>query len=426
MRPVVARSSAVLLFVAAVSGPLAAQTPPAPLPYPGTSTAGSALSPLRVQREHEQRLIAHVREHLLSVGDGLALAADRHDLRVLRAAAPPAPLPPVNSPTSAFGTAAAKEAATNQALEQLALLAELWDRRLNEGTPFAMMPRDRVDALARLDSAVNLVASNASVADRERFVPALRSEVMALQQAVRGVGPLNETIIERARAVAAIASSGRPARAVPPVAPAGPAGVGPAAGASGNPYAGGSPASGGSPAGISGGYLAGDYRGSGRAPYPVPTPGSGSGTAPLPPVYQAYAEPSTPSPGTAASPSGAGSSGPVGCFNKRKQAVETMMGLPVGDGFAKGIDEMLNVAECWANDHSWPGWSAQMGEAYSWAVDFAVVSRDCGRLETIIRRIRAIGPRPGPFAVDTATMVGIAAEADVQRNWVRSRYGCSR
>lgn len=424
MRPVVARSSAVLLFVAALSGSLAAQTPPAPLPYPGTSTAGTALSPLRVQREHEQKLIEHVREHLLSVGDGLALAADRHDLRVLRASAPPAPLPPVNSPTSAFGTAAAKEAATNQALEQLALLAELWDRRLNEGTPFAMMPRDRVDALARLDSAVNVLGSNASVADRERFVPAIRGEVIALQQAVRGVGPLNETIIERARAVAAIASSGRPAREVPPLAPAGPA-----SGASGRPYAGGSPASGGSPAGISGGYLAGDYRGSGpggpgRAPYPMPTPGSGSGTAPLPPAYQAYAEPSTPSPATAASPSGA--SGPVVCFTKRKLAVEAMQGVPVSDGFAKGIDEMLNVAECWSNDHSWPGWSGQMSEAYSWAVDFAVVSRDCGRLETIIRRIRAIGPRPGPFAIDSATMVGIAAEADEQRRWVQSRYGCSR
>ena len=129
-----------VLAIVLLAGPVFAQTP----------------SPVREQRERELALVAHIHRHVVSPGDGLALAADRRDLQRMRIGTPDPPLPP--PPIGA-------NQSDDTLLQSLAVLADLWQARVNDRVPFARM-RERSTALGRAEQALGQLQSRAGNTDR--------------------------------------------------------------------------------------------------------------------------------------------------------------------------------------------------------------------------------------------------------------------
>ena len=128
-----------VLAIVLLAGPVFAQTP----------------SPVREQRERELALVAHIHRHVVSPGDGLALAADRRDLQRMRVGTPdpPQPPPPIGADQS-----------DDTLLQSLAVLADLWQARVNDRVAFARM-RERSIALGRAEQALGQLQSRAGNAD---------------------------------------------------------------------------------------------------------------------------------------------------------------------------------------------------------------------------------------------------------------------
>jgi len=351
-----------VLAIVLLAGPVFAQTP----------------SPVREQRERELALVSHIHRHVVSPGDGLALAADRRDLQRMRIGTPdPVPPPP---PIGA-------DQSDDTLLQSLAVLADLWQARVNDRVPFARM-RERSPALGRAEQALGQLQSRAGSADRSDFLVRAREELQALTRFAAGQGEVSEAVIDVALSVADPASTGRPA-AGPGSYPVGPAGPGQ------------------SPVPPTGPGSAGTYPP--PVPSPVmpplpPTPPSPPSTGPtpysLPPGYAGYtAETAT-------------TAGTIGACQVLRQSA----------GAAASATDMLRVAECWNQLTSWRGWALQMEEALDWAMSFAKFDRDCQTLGDAIDKLRELGK---PMAAAGAgDVTALAARGEAERHRLKSTGQC--
>jgi len=315
-----------------LAGPVFAQTP----------------SPVREQRERELALVAHIHRHVVSPGDGLALAADRRDLQRMRIGTPDPPLPP--PPTGA-------DQSDDTLLQSLAVLADLWQARVNDRVPFARM-RERSTALGRAEQALGQLQSRAGSTDRSDFFVQAGAELQALTRFAAGQGEMSEAAIDLSLTVADEASTGRPA--------AGP----------------------------------GSYPPPGSSPVMPPltaTPPSPPSTGPtpysLPPGYADY---------TAETATTAGTIG--GCQMLRQSA-----------SAAASAADMIRVAECWNQLTSWRGWALQTEEALDWAMNFAKFDRDCKTLGDAIDKLRELGRPMAASGAGDVTALAARGEADRRR-----------
>lgn len=357
------------LLISAAACVLAVATSAAQYPYPAAPAAG-APSGLRLQRELELFLVEHIQRHLKEPGDGLSLAADLRDLRRVRSEA---------------GAAIASRAGANTpadeeaALRDLAIVAELWALRVNGRTAFPMMPRDRFQQVDRAQAALSRLATVATAAGRDHFVPSMQQELQRLRAYGAGQGELSEAAIDASLAIADAASTGRPVQTKGGYPAAMPPGQGPPAPPPG--YA--TPPPSGLPPG--------------NQPPPPPPPARGQPTAPaLPPGYAAYAQPLNPV-----------------CLADRASAAEQ-----------RDSEAMLRVADCWARDRRWPGWGAQALEAIEWAVGFAYLARNCAAIDRAADRLRVIGPAANVYPEDRQALTRITAEAEAMKAWLRAQGVC--
>jgi len=351
-----------VLAIVLLAGPVFAQTP----------------SPVREQRERELALVAHIHRHVVSPGDGLALAADRRDLQRMRVGTPDPPLPP---------PPIGMDQGDDTLLQSLAVLADLWQARVNDRVPFARM-RERSTALGRAEQALGQLQSRAGNADRSDFLVQARDELQALTRFAAGQGEVSEGAIDLALSVADQASTGRPA-AGPGSYPVGPPGPG--------QY----------PVPPTGSGPAGTYPPPVPSPVmpplpPAPPPPPSTGPTPysLPPGYAGY---------TAETATTAGTIG--GCQLLRQSA-----------SAAASATDMLRVAECWNQLTSWRGWALQTEEALDWAMNFAKFDRDCQTLGDAIDKLRELGR---PMAAAGATDVtALAARGEAERRRLKSTGEC--
>jgi len=341
-----------LLAIVLLAGPVSAQTP----------------SPVREQRERELALVAHIHRHVVSPGDGLALAADRRDLQRMRIGTPDPPLPP--PPIGA-------DQSDDTLLQSLAVLADLWQARVNDRVPFARM-RERSTALGRAEQALGQLQSRAGSTDRSDFFVQAREELQALTRFAAGQGEVSEAVIDVSLTVADQASAGRPA-AGPGSYPVGPAGPGPLT----------VPPTGPGPAGA--------YPPPVSSPVMPALPPSPPSTGPtpysLPPGYADY---------TAETATTAGTIG--GCQMLRQSA-----------SAAASATDMIRVAECWNQLTSWRGRALQTEEALDWAMNFAKFDRDCKTLGDAIDKLRELGRPMAASGAGDVTALAARGEADRRR-----------
>ena len=330
-------------------------TDAAPQSSPAASTVPAAAG--LEQRARELALVRHVRQHLAAPEDGVALAADRVDLR-----------------TAVLRTSS--QTGTGAPLDALAVVAETWHRRVNDRVPFSMMGPD---ALPRVNDARRALAQSMgslSPTVRQRYASQFEHELIALTAYLSGRGDLPDDYIDRALMGADAGAAGRPA-----------------------PYAGVAP--GPSPYGVP------------RPPVPYPGP-----PGPQPERPNPYGEFAQPAPDNPANPaSGAGSaygsaqqSGGAGCRASRVVA---------GDAFT--ADAFLRNAECWSRMKAWPGWEVQVAEALDWATEAAVVAGDCRGLDSVARQLGSLTTGPTPFPGDRLRLVDLRQRLDVERAWLRSQ-----
>ncbi len=304
-------------------------------------------------------LVRHVRQHLAAPEDGVSLAADRVDLR------------------SAVLRSSRADRGAPSPFDTLAVLVETWHRRVNERVPFAVMGPD---ALALVRDARRALAQSLGAltpAARQRYATAIDQELLALTDYLSGRGELPDEYIDRALMDADAATAGRPA-----------------------PYAGPAPVP--SPYGV-------------RRP-PVPYPGPPGPQPERPNPYGEYAEPAPDNPANPASgaggPYGAAQAGGAGCRASRVVA---------GDAFT--ADAFLRNAECWSRMKMWPGWEVQVAEALDWAIDAAVITRDCAGLDAVARQTGSLGAGPTPFPTDRLRLVDVRRRVETERAWLASQ-GC--
>ena len=308
-------------------------------------------------RERELLIVRHVREHLAVPDDGVALAADRNDLRA-----------------AAIAAARAREAGSLDPWDDLAVIAETWHRRVNERASFALMGRAQFELVAEARRALAQSLGTLPPADRERLAPAFEEELTLLQAQLSGSGALPDSFIDRALAAADAGAAGRPA-----------------------PYAGTSPGPGPGPY-----YVP-------RRPMPYPAPPGPRPESPNP--YGEYASPASDNPANPAGAAGAaygGTSAGGHCQASRVVA---------GDTFT--ADAFLRNAECWSRQKVWPGWAAQVVEALTWAVDAAVYQRDCQGLDAVARQMGSLAAGPTPFPEDRVQLVGLRRRLEAERAWLR-------
>lgn len=360
--------------------------------YAAAALGAQTESPVREQREHELALVQHLRRHLRDPGDGLALAADRRDLQRMRAGALAAPA----AATIVTG-APVSEAAL---LDALAVVADLWQARLNDRVPFGLMPRDRLSTLARAQEALGQLQSRSGRGDRDRFIPEMQMEVQALSRFAAGQGDANDQAIDVALRIADQAATGRPmvGPGPYPMMPTGP-GYPPAAP----------------------GYPPGSYPGGPEGPPPQQGPYPGGAEAPPPQAYPPL-PPAPPSggptpyelpPGYAGyAPSADNAAGSIGCQMLRQSA-----------GASESVTDMLRAAECWSRQPVWPGWASQVHETLDWAATYARVDRQCEALDTVIEKIRELGARTAVAGL-TVDMTALAQRAELDRRWMRSQNIC--
>jgi hypothetical protein len=330
-----------------------------------------AASPMREQRERELALVRHIHRHIVAPGDGLALAADRRDLQRMRIGTPDPPLPP--PPVGA-------DQNDDTLLKSLAVLADLWQARVNERVPFARM-RERSASLARAQQALGQLQSRAGNSDRDDFLVRAQDELQALTRFAAGQGEVSEAGIDLALAVADQASSGRPA-AGPGTYPAGPAGPGQSP-----PAPGGAGAAAAYPPPVPSPLMPP------LPPTPPPAPTSGPTPYALPPGYAGY---------TAEAATTGGTIG--GCQVLRQSA-----------GAAASASNMLRVAECWNQLTTWRGWAIQTEEALDWAMEFAKLDRDCQTLGDALDKLRELGKPMAASGAADVTALTTRGESDRRR-----------
>lgn len=165
-----------------------------------TATVAQPTAPVREQRERELALVRHIRRHVLTPGDGLAMAGDRRDLER-------------RGPGLQMGAAAPAPLATADAilLDRLSVVADLWYVRIVQGTPFHLIPRERVVQLGEAIEAIGQLQSHAPKGDRDQFLPDMLAEAQSLTLLLAGQGEVSETDIDLALALADQVAAGRPA-----------------------------------------------------------------------------------------------------------------------------------------------------------------------------------------------------------------------
>jgi hypothetical protein len=341
----------------------------------GATTQSTATSPLWKERERDLALVQHIQRHLKDPADGLALAADRRDLRrVVSGAARAA------SRAAVPGT----QVTEDDLLAQLGIIAELWNLRVNDRTAFAMMPRERLELVDRVQATLTKLAGQVKGVDRDRVVPSLQHELDVLRLYGQGRGEIPERGIEMALVIADAASTGRPATSSMGYPAPVPPGSGPTAPPAGYPTPP-PPATPPAPPGA----------------YPPPPPAPPSGPRPpsqLPPGYAAYAGTFT-----------------LTCLTERNRA-----------GDAGDSAMMLRVADCWAREHSWPGWGGQTIEAIDWAIELAYLDRDCAEIDSALNRLRTLGPGAGFLPAEGAKLPELARAGEEHKAWLRSHGGCKQ
>ncbi len=351
-----------VLAIVLLAGPVCAQTP----------------SPMREQRERELALVAHIHRHVVSPGDGLALAADRRDLQRMRIGTPDPPLPP--PPIGA-------NQSDDTLLQSLAVLADLWQARVNDRVPFARM-RERSTALGRAEQALGQLQSRAGNTDRSDFLVQAREELQALTLFAAGQGEVSEASIDLALTAADQASTGRPA-AGPGSYPVGPAGTG---------------------------------------PYPVPPTGPGPAGAYPPPVPSPVMPPLPPTPPTPPSTGPTPYSLPPGYAGYTAETATTAgtiggcQVLRQSASAAASATDMIRVADCWNQLISWRGSALQTEEALDWAMNFAKFDRDCSTLGAAIDKLRELG-RP-MAAAGAGDVTALAARGEDDRRRLKTAGQC--
>lgn len=331
---------------------------------------------VRQQRERELSMVQHLRRHVADPGDGLALAADRRDLQRLRTGVPTGPVGSLSY-----------SATDDELLDALSAVLDIWYTRIVDRTPFGLMPRERLNAIARAQQALGQLQSRGRAGAEDRFVPEMQQELALLSRFAGGQGEVSEQSIDYALRLADTATSGRPMIGPGPY-PLGPGPYPPGAG----PGASTMPPLPPSP---------GPYDRGGPPPAPVP-PGGGPTPYSLPPGYGDYA------PGAAASAGGI-----AACQTLRNAA-----------GAAGAVVDMLRAAECWTRTPTWPGWGTQALESLDWAATFARASRDCHGLGTAIDSLRQLGPRIAVSGL-TYEVTRLAERAESDRRWLRGRNQCT-
>ena len=128
-----------------------------------------------------------------------------------------APRPATASPSTIYDAGPMPGGASTGAdasAGDLEILAEIWDARVNDRTPFRLLGRDRLQALDRAQQSLSRLATTMPASGRDRFVPAMQEELLMLRRDVQsGGGDLPDVAIEAALRLADARAAGRP---VPP------------------------------------------------------------------------------------------------------------------------------------------------------------------------------------------------------------------
>ncbi len=195
----------IAFLVLSAAGLIAASQAPPTTP----SLSGSELTRL----ERELALVQHVRRHLHDPQDGSSLAADCRDLRRLHAMAPRPATPSASSLYDAGPMPGGASTGGAAPAADLEILAEIWDARVNDRTPFRLQGRDRLQALDRAQQSLSRLATTVDVSGRDRFMPAMQEELLMLRRDVQMGGDLSDGAIEAALRLSDARAAGRP---VPP------------------------------------------------------------------------------------------------------------------------------------------------------------------------------------------------------------------
>ena len=276
-------------------------------------------------------------------------------------------------------------ATDDELIDSLRVIVDLWYARIVDGTPFAMMPRERLAGLTQVQRALGQLQSRGGRSGLDVWLPEVQEELATLVRAANGQGDVSDAAIDLALRVADAAATGRPTIG-PGAYP-----VGPAVGASPGPAVGPSPGSG------PGAYPPGAYPGNN----PPPPPSGGPTPYALPPGYEAYS-------GAAA----AGAGGLVACQTLRTAA-----------GVSQSVSDMVRAAECWTRTPTWPGWGQQSLEALDWATSLAAIERNCTALSTATDSLRELGPRLAAAGL-SPDVTALSRRAESNHRRLRSQSLC--
>jgi hypothetical protein len=271
-------------------------------------------------------------------------------------------------------------ATDDELVDSLRVIADLWYARLVDGTPFGMMPRERLAGLTQVQRALGQLQSRGGRAGLDVWLPEVQEELGALLRAANGQGEATDAAIDLALRVADAAATGRPT-------------IGPGWGPTAAPGTGVRPPESSGP----GAYPPGVYPGNS----PPPPPSGGPTPYALPPGYDAYS-------GAAA----AGAGGLVACQTLRTAA-----------GVSQSVSDMVRAAECWTRTPTWPGWGEQSLEALDWATSLAAIERNCTALSTAIDSLRELGPRLAAAGL-TASVTALSRRAESDHRRLRSQSLC--
>jgi hypothetical protein len=335
------------------------------------------------QRERELALVQHLHRHVLDPGDGLALAADRRDLQRMRvgAIAIGAAPPTLGAPVTDVAL-----------LETLAVVADVWHIRLNDRVPFGLMPRDRLSQLTRAQDAIGQLQSRQSRSDRDRFLPEILIELLALSRLAAGQGEVSDQAIDMALRVADQAATGRLLLGPGPYPVMPPAGVG--------------------------------YPPPGER-YPIDAADAppGQDSTPIPPGAVPPAPPVPPSGGPAPYELPAGYAGYTPAAQSAMASTAACQTLRNAASASSSATDMQRSAECWSRQATWPGWALQVHESLDWALTYARLDRDCAGIDAASDKLRELGGRLGIAGV-TMEINQLAERAETDRRWLRGQNLC--
>ncbi len=97
--------------------------------------------------------------------------------------------------------------------------------------------------------------------------------------------------------------------------------------------------------------------------------------------------------------------------------------LRTAAGVSQGVSDMVRAAECWTRTPTWPGWGAQALESLDWAINLAVVERNCTALQTSVDSLREVGPRLSAGGL-TVPVTTLARTAESENRRLRGQGLC--